>query len=122
MNGVVLADLDQLGELLEVLLHVDVAHRVVAEHPEEAVDVEVDGRRLDAALVERLDHDAAGGQLLADGAVGEDHGPEPYAGRRPRRTSRSSPIDLTTASAWVVSVRVLTELLVECFEQAPRFT
>ena len=34
--------LDQLGEFLEVLLHVDVTHRVVLEHPEEAVEPQID--------------------------------------------------------------------------------
>jgi hypothetical protein len=41
-------------------LHVDVAHGVVAEHPEVAVEVEVDRRGLDARRVERIDDDAAG--------------------------------------------------------------
>ena len=39
-------------------------HRVVAEHPEVAVEVQVDRRRLDAAVVERVDDDAAVGELL----------------------------------------------------------
>jgi len=68
------ADLDELGEVLLVLLHVDVAHRVVAEDPEVTVDVQVDRRRLNRALVERLDGDSAFGEGLADRPVGEDHG------------------------------------------------
>ena len=44
----VVADLDQLGEILLVLLRVDVGRGVVAEHAEVAVDVQVDRRRLDA--------------------------------------------------------------------------
>ena len=35
-------DLDQLGEIFEVLLHIDVTHRVVPEHSEEAVDMKID--------------------------------------------------------------------------------
>ena len=42
-------DLDQLGELLEVLLDVDHAGRVVAEDAEQVADLDVDRRRLDAA-------------------------------------------------------------------------
>ena len=49
----VVADLDQLGEVLLRLLRVDVGRRVVAEDAEVAVDVEVDRRRLHAAVVER---------------------------------------------------------------------
>ena len=41
-EGVVGADLDEFGEILEVLLHVDVAHRVIPEHPEEPIDMEID--------------------------------------------------------------------------------
>ena len=47
--------------------------RVVAEDAEVAVDAEVDRRRLDGALVERVDDDAALGERLADRDVGEDH-------------------------------------------------
>ena len=62
-------DLDQLGEVLLVLLHVDVAHRVVAEDPEVTVDVQVDRRGLNGGLVERLDGDSALGQGLPDRPV-----------------------------------------------------
>ena len=44
----VVADLDELGEVLLRLLRVDERRRVVAEHAEVAVDVQVDRRRLDA--------------------------------------------------------------------------
>ena len=73
-EGVVRADLDEFGEILEVLLHIDVAHRVVPEDPEEPVDVKIDRRWLDAAGVEGLDNNSAGFDLFTDGAVREDHG------------------------------------------------
>ena len=69
----VLFDVDELGEILLRLLRIDVGSGVVAEDAEQRVAVEVDRRRLDRRLVERIDHDAPGGELLADGAVGEDH-------------------------------------------------
>ena len=66
-------DLDEFGEVDHVLLDVDDAASVVAEHPEEVRDPHVDRRRLDERLVERVDHDPAGGELFTDGAVGQDH-------------------------------------------------
>ena len=73
-EGAVVVDLDEPGELLEVLLHVDDRHRVVEEHAEEPVEAHVDRRRLDERVVGRVEDDAAGGQLLADAPVGQDHG------------------------------------------------
>ena len=67
-------DRDELGEVLEVLLHIDVAHRVVPEDPEEPIDMKIDRRWLDAAGVEGLDNNAAGFDLFTDSAVREDHG------------------------------------------------
>src|SRR5690606_2297067 len=90
-EGVVLVRLEQLGELLQVLLHVDVAHRVVAEDPEVAVEVQVDGGGLHARAVERVDDDAAGLDLLADGAVGEDHRRATLAADRGGAVGRAVP-------------------------------
>ena len=73
-QGVVLTDLDELGELFLVLHHVDHSLAVVPEHPEEPVDMEVHRRRLDTPLREGIDDDAAGGKLVADRTVGQDHG------------------------------------------------
>jgi hypothetical protein len=73
----VLGDLHQLGQVLEVLLHVDQARGVVAEHPEEPVELEVDRRGLDARLVEGVDDDPAAGERLSDAAIGEDHDAAP---------------------------------------------
>ena len=67
-------DLHELGEILLRELGVDVGRRVVAEHAEVAVAVQVDGGRLDRRVAERLDHDAARRELLADRDVGQDHG------------------------------------------------
>ena len=66
-------DLDELGEVDHVLLDIDDAAGVVAEHPEQVGDAHVDRRRLDERLVERVDDDPAGGELFTDGAVGQDH-------------------------------------------------
>ena len=71
--GAAVGDLDEFGECGHVLLHVDDAAGVVAEHPEEVGDAHVDRRRLDERFVERLDDDPAGGQLFAKASVGEDH-------------------------------------------------
>ena len=56
-----------------IVLDVDHAGGVVAEHAEQVRDAHVDRRRLDQRLVERVDHDPPGGELFAEGAVGEDH-------------------------------------------------
>ena len=73
-EGAFVVDLDEPGELLEVLLHVDDGHRVVEEHTEELVQANVDRRGLDQRLVGWVENDAAGGQLLTDAPVGQDHG------------------------------------------------
>ena len=84
-EGVVVVDLDQLGEVVLGLLRVDERRRVVAEHPEVAVDVEVDRARLHARVVERVDDDAARRELFPEGLVGEDHGPD--SSEQPSRRS-----------------------------------
>ena len=48
IRGSPVGDLDQLGEVLQVLPDVDDPHGVVAEQPKVAVHVEVDRGRLDA--------------------------------------------------------------------------
>jgi hypothetical protein len=73
-EGVVGANLNEFGEVFEVLLHIDMAHRVVPENPEEPIDMKIDRGWLDAAGVEGLDNNAAGFDLFTDGAVREDHG------------------------------------------------
>ena len=64
---------DDLGEVVVGLAHVDVGPAVVVEHPEVAVHPQVHRRGLQQRLVERVDDEAPGGELLADGAIGEDH-------------------------------------------------
>ena len=68
-----LTDLDELGQCGEVVLDVDDAGGVVAEHPEQLVEAHVDGRRLHQVVVERLDDDAPGSKPFADRAVRQDH-------------------------------------------------
>ena len=72
-EGIALSDLDRLGEVSLILLDVNDASSVVQEDQERAVEVHVDGGRLDRGLVQRLDHDPAHGEFLTDGTVGEDH-------------------------------------------------
>ena len=69
------ADLDQLREVLLLLLHVDEGVEVVAEDAEVAVDAHVDARRLEQRRLVRVDLDPALAEQPRDGAVGEDHAP-----------------------------------------------
>ena len=68
------ADLDELGQVLLLLLHVDEGVEVVAEDAEVAVDAHVDARRLEQRRLVRVDLDPALAEQPRDGAVGEDHG------------------------------------------------
>ena len=70
----VVADLDQLGQLRLLLAHVDVRVAAVAEDAEAVVQVQVHARRLDRLGHVRIDDDPAGLDLGADVAVGQDHG------------------------------------------------
>jgi hypothetical protein len=65
-------DLDQLGQVGLVRAHVDVGVAVVREDPERPIEADVH-RGLDRAVGQRVDADAALGERLADGTVGEDH-------------------------------------------------
>ena len=66
-------DLDELGQLLLLLLDVDVRVARVAEDAEVAVDAHVDARRLHQRLVVRLDLDPALAEQAPDRPVGENH-------------------------------------------------
>ena len=57
-EGPLVVDLDELGQVLLWLLDVDVRIPSVVEDAEEAVDTDVDARRLEQRLVVRFDHDA----------------------------------------------------------------
>ena len=70
---VVALDADELGQLLLLLLHVDVGVAVVVEHAEEAVDPHVDAGRLEQGLVVGIDLDPPLRQGPGDRRVGEDH-------------------------------------------------
>ena len=63
MNGSSSVDLDQLGEVVHRLPHVDVRMAGVVEHAELAVDPHVDAGGLDERLVIGIDDDPAGGDL-----------------------------------------------------------
>jgi hypothetical protein len=74
---ILVAHVHQLGQVLLVLADVDDPAGVVAEDPEVAVHMEIHRRRLDAALPQGVDDDAAGVERLTDGYVGENHvGPD----------------------------------------------
>ena len=66
-------DLDELGQLLLLGLHVDVRIAGVTEYPEIAVDAHVEARGLHQRGVERLDPDPALVDQPPDCAVGENH-------------------------------------------------
>ena len=72
-EGPLLVDLDELGQVLLRLLDVDVRVARVVEHAEEAVDADVDARRLEQRLVVRIDPDPALVEQPRDGSVGKDH-------------------------------------------------
>ena len=74
MNGSSPDDLDQLGETVHRLPHVDVRIARVVEHAELAVHPHVDAGGLDEPLVVGVDHDPPGGDLGLDRAVAENHG------------------------------------------------
>ena len=69
-EGTFVSHVDQLGQVLLVFSDVDHTLGVVAEESEIAINMQVDGRRLDAVLAEGVDDDPARRQLLADRAVG----------------------------------------------------
>ena len=73
MNGRVLVDLDELGQVLLRLLDVDVRVARVVEDAEEAVDADVDARRLEQRRVVRIDPDPPLVEQPRDGSVGKDH-------------------------------------------------
>ena len=75
----VVADLDQLGQVLHRLAHVDVGVAGVVEDAELAVDPHVDARRLDQLGIEGVEDDPPGLDLLPDRAVAQDHRGESIA-------------------------------------------
>src|SRR5581483_7046648 len=68
-------DLDELGEVLLLQLHVDEGVARVAEDTKESVDADVDARRLDEVRVEWVDPDAAFPHEPPDGSIRQDHRP-----------------------------------------------
>ena len=72
-HGVRRADVDELGQVLLGLAHVDHALGVVAKDPEQLVDVEVDRGRLDAVVAQGVNDDPARGEGFFDGPIREDH-------------------------------------------------
>ena len=72
-EGPVVVGLDELGQIRQVLLHVDHGSGVAPEHQEPVVEANVDRARLHHGGVERVDDDAAGLDLGTDGPVTEDH-------------------------------------------------
>jgi hypothetical protein len=56
-----------------LLSGVDVGVAGVVEDPEQAVETNVHAGRLDQSVVERVDSQAAGGNLGSEVAIGEQH-------------------------------------------------
>ena len=68
-----LGRLDEGGQLVLPQGRVDVGVAGVVEDPEQVVEADVDARRLDQAVVERVDPQPPGGDLGPDVAIGEQH-------------------------------------------------
>src|SRR6267143_6357277 len=83
-----LSHLDQLGDVVQGLREVDEGVLARAEHAEEAIEPDVDGRRLHAAGIEWIDPDAAGRDGGTDVTVGQDHDREVWAGHDRRERTR----------------------------------
>jgi hypothetical protein len=66
---------------------VDVRDVVVAEYADPVAQAQVDARRLDGVIRQRLDSNAASGDFFAHRPIAQDHGAprRPRAGVRPTR-------------------------------------
>jgi hypothetical protein len=74
-EGLVVGDLDQLGQVVHRLPDVDVRVARVVEDAELAIRPHVDAGGLDQLGIEGVEHDPPGGDLLPDRAVAENHRP-----------------------------------------------
>ena len=63
----------QAGQLVLLLCGVDVGVAGVVEHPEHAVEANIDAGRLHQGVVERVDAQPAGGDFGPEVAIGEQH-------------------------------------------------
>src|SRR5580693_3459908 len=63
----------QAGQLVLLLRGVDVGVAGVVEHPEQAVEANIDAGRLDQSVVERVNSQPAGGDFGPKVAIGEQH-------------------------------------------------
>lgn len=73
-EGITVGGLDRLGEIAEVLLHVDEPAGVISEDEESMIESNIDRRWLNGSRVEGVDGDRSGIEMLADGAVAQNHG------------------------------------------------
>jgi hypothetical protein len=90
-EGRVLLNLHQLGQVVHRPAHVDERIAGVVEDPEAVVDPHVDARRLHHRSVIRVEDQAAGLDLLPDGAVAQDHNLCTCNGRSMGRSSLLTP-------------------------------
>ena len=81
----VLGNLYQLGEIGKILFYVDDCGRVIAKHPEQIGHFDVNRRRLQARLIERVNDDSFRGKGLADAFVRQDHNEAHYLIGNPER-------------------------------------
>ena len=72
-EGRPLRDLDQLGEVGVGVIRVDEFGGVIAKDPDPPAEPHVNARRLDLVVLDRLQLEAALGEQLSHGAVGQDH-------------------------------------------------
>jgi diacylglycerol kinase (ATP) len=75
-ENAVFGHFDFFGQKPHVLLEVDDPGRMVAKDAKESVELHINGRRLNARLIERIEHDAPGRQLFTKGPIRQDHEPD----------------------------------------------
>jgi len=95
--GTVGGDLHQFGQPGHVTAHVDHTGGVVPKHTEQMRDANIDRRWLHKGVVVGLDHDATGGDLVANAAVGQNHATHP-SGRPALHSRRRSQMAAATTA------------------------
>src|SRR5207253_4364757 len=75
-EGRAAAHLHELGDVVEWIREVDVRVLARAEHAKEAIEADVDRRRLHARGVEGIDADPARSDRRTDVTIRQDHEPE----------------------------------------------
>ena len=87
----IVLDRQALGQVFGRLAHVDVGIAVIPEDAEVAIETDVERRRLDRVLADRVDRQPSGGKRFGDRAVAEDHLQNLRAGRGARHSTLAEP-------------------------------